>query len=286
MRERRRIVSEVQAAFRVSERRAIRFTGFGRSSIRYKTTRNPWPELRSRIQELAGQRPRWGYRRIHVMLTREGWAVNRKRVLRLYREEGLAVRRKGRRRRSQAPRPVREGIGRPNQRWSIDFVHDALSNGRRFRCLTVLDEFTRESLAIETDYSLPSSRVIAVLEQLREERGLPEIIVSDNGSEFASRAFDAWAYARGVRLVFIQPGRPVQNCFIESFNGTFRDECLNTHWFRTIAEARQTVETFRRDYNTVRPHSSLGGLSPSDAWNRSQAEDQPLTRIESGSNRT
>ncbi len=277
MRERRRIVGEVRAAWKISERRAIRFTGFARSSVRYRTIRDPLPELRARICELAAERPRWGYRRIHVLLGRDGWVVNRKRVLRLYREEGLAVRRKGRRRRSHASRPVREPIGRPNQRWSVDFVHDALSNGRRFRCLTVLDEFTRESLAIEVDYSLPSSRVICVLERLYEERGLPEVIVSDNGSEFASRAYDAWAYARGVRLLFIQPGCPVQNCFIESFNGTLRDECLNSHWFRTLAEARQTIEAFRQDYNGFRPHSSLGNLSPSEVWAKASASNQPVT---------
>jgi len=164
------------------------------------------PELRARILELAAERPRWGYHRIHLMLSREGWMVNRKRVLRLYREDGLLVRRKGKRRRSQAPRPIREPLGQPNQRWSIDFVHDALANGRRFRCLTVLDEFTRESLAIEVDYSLPSSRVIEVLERLREQRGLPQTIISDNGSEFASRAFDAWAYARSVQSSSSSPG--------------------------------------------------------------------------------
>ncbi len=201
--------------------------------------------------------------------------MNRKRVLRLYREDGLAVRRKGKKRRSQAPRLVRAPIGQPNQRWSLDFVHDALANGRRFRCLTVLDEFTRESLAIEVHYSLPASRVIEVLERLRVQRGLPQVIVSDNGTEFASRAFDAWAYARGVQLHFIQPGRPVQNCFIESFNGTFRDECLNAHWFRTITEARVTIEAFRDDYNTVRPHSSLGDLSPGQVWNRSRSTVHP-----------
>lgn len=173
MRERRRIVTEVQAAWGVSERSAARFTGFARSSLRYRTVRDPTPELRARIRELAAERPRWGYRRIHVMLGREGWAVNRKRVLRLYREEGLLVRRKGKRRRSQAPRPVRDPLGEPNQRWSIDFVHDALASGRRFRCLTVLDEFTRESLAIEVDYSLPASRVIEVLDGCGRTEGSP-----------------------------------------------------------------------------------------------------------------
>jgi len=269
-RERRRIVGGVQAAWGISQGRAVRFTGFSRSSIRYRTVRDPQPELRARLRALAAERPRWGYRRLHILLCREGWRVNRKRVLRIYREEGLAVRRKARRRRSQRNRFARERIGEPNQRWSLDFIHDSLANGRRFRCLTVIDEFTRESLAIEVDHSLPSSRVIDVLELLRERRGLPDVIVCDNGSEFTSRAFDAWAYVRGIRLHFIQPGRPVQNCFIESFNGTLREECLNVHRFRTLAEARQTIEAFRHDYNAVRPHSSLNNRAPRDVWDQAR----------------
>jgi putative transposase len=222
------------------------------------------PELRKRIKQIADERRRSGYRMIHMVLRREGWVVNRKRVLRIYREEGLLVRKRGRRRRSQAPRPIRVAPGRANERWSMDFIHDSLASGRRFRCLTILDEHTRESLAIEVDHSLPARRVIEALEQLREQRGLPEVIVVDNGSEFTSRAFDAWAYARGVRLEFIQPGKPVQNCFIESFNGTLRDECLNLHWFRSIADARHSINGYRADYNHVRPHSSLGGLAPAE----------------------
>jgi putative transposase len=262
--ERRRVVQQVQAAVGVSERRAIRFTGFPRSSMRYKSLSDPQEELRTRIKELAAQRVRWGYRQIHTLLQREGWVVNRKRVQRLYREEGLAVRRKGKKRRSQAPRPVREPLGRPNERWSMDFVSDTLSNGRRFRCLTIIDEFSRECLAIHVAHSIPAVRVIDVLERLREKRGLPEIIMTDNGSEFTSRAFDAWAYARGVRIDYIQPGKPVQNCFIESFNGTLRDECLNLHWFLSLEDAKQEIETWRVDYNQERPHSSLGRLTPAE----------------------
>jgi putative transposase len=160
--------------------------------------------------------------------------VNRKRVQRLYRADGLAVRRKGKRERSQAPRPVREVLGAPNERWSLDFVSDTLSNGRTFRCLTVVDEFSREALAVHVAHSIPAMGVIEVLKQLREERGLPGVIIPDNGSEFTSRAFDAWAYARGVKIDYIQPGKPMQNGFVESFNGTLRDECLNLHWFVTL----------------------------------------------------
>lgn len=232
--------------------------------MRYRGMREPQEELRARIKELAAERPRWGYRRIHLLLRREGWAVNRKRVERLYRAEGLAVRRRGRRRRSQVTWPVREVLGRPNVRWSLDFVSDTLSNGRTFRCLSIVDEFSRECLAIHVAHSIPALRVIDVLEQLRVERGLPEVMITDNGSEFTSRAFDAWAYARGVKIRYIQPGKPVQNCYIESFNRTFRDECLNLHWFVSLADARRTIEAWRVDYNRVRPHSSLGYLTPEE----------------------
>ena len=274
--ERRRVVEQVQAAAGVSERRAIRFTGFPRSTMRYKSLSDPQEELRKRIKELAAQRVRWGYRQIHTLLQREGWMVNRKRVQRLYREEGLAVRRKGKKRRSQAPRPVREPLGRPNERWSMDFVSDTLSNGRRFRCLNIIDEFSRECLAIHVAHSIPSVRVIEVLEQLREERGLPDVIVTDNGSEFTSRAFDAWAYSRGVRIDYIQPGKPMQNGFMESFNGTFRDECLNLHWFLSLRDARTTIETWRVDYNEVRPHSSLDRLTPAEYAGLHQQSEENL----------
>lgn len=263
--ERRRVVQEVCAAHNVSERRALRWTGFPRATVRYRSRRPEQALLRERIRAHAAERPRWGYRRIHVLLGREGWRVNRKRVYRLYRLESLSVRRKGKRRRSQAPRPIREELKQANERWCLDFVSDTLSNGRTFRCLTVLDEFTRECLAIHVGHSIPSTVVIEVLEQLRGERGLPRVLVSDNGSEFTSRAFDAWAYARGVKLSYIQPGKPVQNAFIESFNGSFRDECLNLHWFGDLPDAKQTIEHYRADYNQVRPHSALQDLTP-EAW--------------------
>lgn len=233
--------------------------------MRYQSRRPEQALLRERIRAHAADRPRWGYRRIHVLLMREGWRVNRKRVYRLYRQADLAVRRKGKRKRSQAPRLVREGLTRVNQRWCLDFMSDTLSHGRTFRCLSVLDEFTRECLAVLVAHSIPSVAVIEVLEQLREEHGLPEVLISDNGSEFTSRAFDAWAYARGVKLRYIEPGKPVQNAFIESFNGSLRDECLNLHWFGSLAQAKRLIESWRQDYNQVRPHSSLKGLTP-QAW--------------------
>ena len=274
--ERRRVVGEVQAAAGISERRAVRFTGFPRSTIRYQTVREPQEELRARIRAIASERTRWGYRFIHNRLRREGVPVNRKRVQRLYREEGLAVRRRGKKRRSQAPRPIRAPLSGPNQRWSMDFVSDTLSSGRRFRCLNIIDEFNRECLAIYASHSIPAVRVIEVLERLREERGLPEVIVTDNGSEFTSRAFDSWAYARGVKIDFIQPGKPIQNCFVESFNGTFRDDCLNMHWFLSLDDARRTIETWRKDYNEVRPHSSLGGLTPTEYRGPHQQSEREL----------
>ncbi len=201
---------------------------------------------------------------IHTLLQREGWPVNRKRVQRLYREEGLAVRRRGKKRRSQVPRLVREALGGPDERWSMDFISDSLSSGRQFRCLNVVDEHTRESVVIHVAHSIPATGVIEVLERLKIERGLPDVIVTDNGSEFTSRAFDSWAYARGVKINFIQPDKPTQNCFVESFNGTFRDDCLNLHWFQSLSDARRTIEAWRRDYNQVLPHSSLGGLTPEE----------------------
>ena len=279
-RERRRVVEKVQVAKDISQRRAIRFTGFPRSTIRYQSTCDTQDALRTRICELAAEHPRWGYRMIHTLLQRESWPVNHKRVQRLYREENLAVRRRSKKQRSQGSRVVREPLAGPNERWSMDFVSDTLSSRRQFRCLTIVDEHTRESPNIHVAHSIPALDVIAVLERLRLERGLPKVIVTDNGSEFRSRAFDSWAYARGVKLHFIQPGKPTQNAFIESFNGTFRDDCLNVHWFQSIEDARHTIETWRIVYNQIRPHSSLGRLTPQEFADRlSSGQDHILAQI-------
>ncbi len=197
-------------------------------------------------------------------MRRERFAVNHKRVYRLYREEGLSVRRRKRKRMAgvaRAPRPIPE---RANHRWSMDFVSDALASGRRIRVLTVIDDFASESLATEVDTSLPGLPVARVLDRLAVERGLPELITVDNGPEFAGRIQDAWAYAHGVGLHFIDPGKPVQNAYIESFNGRLRDECLNEHWFMSLPAARSIIETWRGDYNAVRPHSALGNRTPEE----------------------
>jgi len=188
--------------------------------------------------------------------------VNHEKVFRLYRAEGLAVRRKKRKRMAAAVRTLLPSPNQPNQRWSMDFMEDSMATGRRFRTLNVVDDFTRECLAIEVDTSLSGLRVGRVLQRLIDLRGLPELIVSDNGSEFTSKALDSWAYQRDVGLHFIRPGKPVENAYIESFNGKLRDECLNENWFTDLEDARSKIEAWRKDYNEVRPHSSLDNRTP------------------------
>ena len=261
--KRRQVVTHLTAAFHVSERRACRATGFARASQRYASRRPRRDELRERLHTLALLKPRRGYRRLHWLLAREGCAANRKLVQRLYREEGLAVRKRARKRVS-VPRAPSAPPARPDERWSMDFVRDTLGDGRAFRALTIVDDFTRESVAIEVDTSLPGERVAQVLERLAGTRGVPSGIVCDNGPEFAGRALDQWAHRRGVRLLFIQPGKPVQNAFAGSFNGRLRDECLNETWFWTLAEAQVTIEAWRIEYNTARPHSGLAARTPSE----------------------
>jgi putative transposase len=257
-------VCYLEASWTRSERRACGLVGLSRSSCRYQGSGRENEPLTERLRELAAERRRFGYRRLHVLLCREGWTVNHKRVYRIYRAEGLSVRRRCRKRvaRERCPMPQLTG---PNQRWALDFVSDALSWGRKIRMLTVVDAFTRESLAIEVDTSLSGVRVARVLDRIVGERGqAPAEIVLDNGPELTSKALDQWAYERGVRLRFIEPGKPVQNAFIESFNGRLRDECLNEHWFLSLPDARRVVEDWRIDYNQHRPHSSLGNLAPEE----------------------
>ena len=262
---RRAAVARVQNRYGLSERRACRLVGVGRATLRYRPRgRADEAALRQRLRELAAERPRFGYRRLHALLRREGVVVNHKRIQRLYREEGLAVRRRGRKRVARDGRGRAALPGRPNQQWGVDFVSDALAWGRRIRLFTVVDVFTREVLAIEVDTSLPGGRVVRVLERLAVQRGAPDEIVLDNGPELSGKAVDQWAYERGVRLRFIEPGKPVQNAFVESFHGRLRDECLDRHWFLDLADARRTVEAWRRDYNRARPHSALGYRSPEE----------------------
>ncbi len=267
----------------LSERRVCDLVGTARSSYRYPVSserRQGEAELRGRLRELAAERRRFGYRRLRVLLRREGWRVNHKRVYRLYREEGLLVRRRKRKRIGAAERRPLPLPTRTNERWSMDFVADALSDGHRFRSLNIVDDYNRRCLAAEVDTSLPGGRVVRVLEGLRELEGLPEVLVMDNGPEFAGQALDVWAYERGVQLHFIEPGKPVQNAFIESFNGKMRDECLNEHWFMSLGEARQTIEVWRRDYNEVRPHSALGNRTPREFTVRAAALRSPTAPSE------
>jgi len=215
-----------------------------------------------RLQTHAAVRARFGYRRLHILLERDGLAVNHKRVHRIYRGAGLQVRRRRRKHLTRAERVPLPVPSQARERWSMDFTTDTLADGRNFRTLNIVDDFTRECVAIEVDRSLPGLRVTRVLDRLRTIVGLPQTIVVDNGPEFAGRTLDAWAYTHGVTLRFIRPGKPIENAYVESFNGKFRDECLNEHWFVSLIDAKAVIEAWRIDYNTVRPHSSLDGRTP------------------------
>lgn len=263
--QRRAAVGFVQTRFGFSQRRACRLVGAGRSTVRYCSQRgDDDPTLRARLRELAAHRPRFGYRRLYVLLRREGVVVNHKRVERLYRAEGLAVR--GRRRKAR----VRIPRGRPpaphgaNEQWALDFLEDALASGRKMRLLSIIDVFTREALALEVDTSLPGRAVVRVLDRLGTERPLPPQLVLDNGPELISRVLEEWAHEHAVTLHFIDPGKPIQNAYCESFHGRLRDECLNEHWCLGLADTRRIVEAWRQDYNRDRPHSALGYQSPAE----------------------
>ena len=246
-----------------SLRRACRLLGLSTATWRYQRRPNALNGIvLARLQATAAVRPRFGYRRLQILLRREGLVVNHKRVYRLYRDARLQVRRRQRKRLTRADRVPLPAPSQRRDRWSIDFMADTLADGRPFRVLNVVDDFTRECLAIEVDRSLPGARVVRVLERLQAQHGLPRRIVLDNGPEFAGRTLDAWAYARGVDLCFIRPGKPIENAYVESFNGKFRDECLNEHWFVSLVDAKALIEAWRLDYNLVRPHSALGGQTP------------------------
>jgi putative transposase len=211
---------------------------------------------------LAGERKRFGSPRLHILLKREGLVINHKRTERIYREEGLSLRHKRRRKGAAGIRVMMPTPQKPNERWSMDFVTDSIVTGRRFRALAIIDNYSRECPAIEVDTSLGGARVVSVLERLSEIRGLPEVITTDNGPEFTGRHLDEWAARKGIKLNFIRPGKPIENTFAESFNGRLRDECLNTNWFMDLRHARQVIEDWRKDYNEVRPHSSLDNRTP------------------------
>jgi len=257
-------VDYAQVAYQVSERRACHALGLARSSHRYQSTADRQEVLRIRLRDLAHSRVSYGYRRLHILLQREGWAINVQRVYRLYTEEGLTMRRRRPKRRFVSSKQ-RAGRSEPcvtNERWSMDFMSDQLASGHRIRVLTIVDIFSRESLALHVGQSIKGYDVVTVLGRLLKSRGRPKTIQVDNGSEFTSKAMDQWAYFNQVELDFSRPGRPTDNAFIESFNGKLRAECLNQNWFLSLADARDKIEAWRQDYNHVRPHSSLDNLTP------------------------
>lgn len=247
----------------LSERRACSLADLDRSTYQYEKQAGGDEPLRARLRELAGERRRFGYRRLGILLAREGLEANHKKLYRIYAEEKLAVRRrKGRKRALGTRRPMTLPT-RPNERWSLDFVSDALTNGRRFRVLCVVDDYTREALAVMPEFSISGVRMVRELDRIVALRGRPRTIVSDNGTEMTSHAVFRWAQDSHIEWHYIAPGKPTQNAFVESFNGRLRDECLNEHLFDRLADARRVIGAWHQDYNLSRPHTSLGGLTPS-----------------------
>lgn len=255
---------DVRAAYKLTMRRACRLIQIPRPTAYYRSRKKTWDELRIRLRDLASVRVRYGYRRLHVLLRREGWKINHKLVWRIYREEGLSIRMKGKKKKVSRLRVVLPEAKAPNERWSMDFVSDGLYTGRRFRVFALVDHFSRESPGIVADVSIPGRKVVEVLDRLVNQGQKPKIITVDNGPEFSGRALDEWAHRNGVKLDFIRPGKPVENAYIESFNGKLREECLNLHWFHTIEEAKEKIEACRVDYNEHRPHSALNDQTPSE----------------------
>lgn len=269
------VATFLEERFRFSERHACGLVKISRSVKRYQKQMDD-PEVIRRIVELAARRCRWGYRQLHRLATREGLKMNQKKFRRIYREQKLSIRLRKKSKLRTQPRVPMAKPSHANDQWSMDFVSDQLGpNGRRFRTLTVIDQYTRECVALYADFSIPGQRVARVLS---ETGRLPRSIVIDNGSEFTGRAMDAWAYENGIKLDFINPGKPNENAFIESFNGRFRDECLNGNWFVSLEDARRTIEEWRVDYNENRPHSSLGGLTPKEFADKTTREDSQSAR--------
>jgi putative transposase len=248
----------------VSQRRACEALEVDRSSVWYRSTRPADQELREAMKAAASERRRFGYRRIHVMLQRQGIAMNLKKLRRLYGEEKPQIRKRGGRKRALGTRRPMLVPDRPNQRWSLDFVSDAFTDGRRLRVLTVVDDHRRECLALMADTSLSGGRVVRELDAIIARRGRPLTVVSDNGTEFTSMAILRWSQDRQIDWHYIAPGKPMQNGFVESFNGSFRDECLNETLFSSLPEARDAISAWKEDYNSHRPHSSLGNLTPNE----------------------
>jgi len=260
--EAKRACSKAIQEYGISQRRACKLTGVNRATARYTPDKNTDDALQRSIKEIALEKRRFGYRRIHMILKRRGEKVNHKKVFRIYQELGLKVLKRGGRKRALGVRKTREKADRINQRWALDFVSDSLVTGRKIRMLTVIDEYSRKCLGIILDTSISGLRVARELDTLIESNGRPERILSDNGTEFTSNAIVKWSMEKGVNWEYIEPGKPYQNGGIESFNGKLRDECLNENLFIEVKQAQRVTEGWRLEYNKIRPHSSLGGKTP------------------------
>lgn len=270
-------MATVQIDWGMSERRACAALQVHRSMCQYKSRRPDQVALKTRIKEICETRVRYGYRRVHVQLQREGWEINHKRVHRLYRELSLQLRNKKPKRRVKAKlREDREDASAANQVWAMDFVHDQLATGRKLRVLTVVDTWSRYAPIVDPRFSYRGEDVVRTLDEACSEVGFPKTIRVDQGTEFVSRDLDLWAYQRGVTLDFSRPGKPTDNAFIEAFNGKFRQECLNAHWFMSLADAREKMETWRRFYNEDRPHSAIGYNVPAALRDHTGVADPPL----------
>ena len=258
-------MDDLRARYGASPSRACAVMMISRSVYRYRSRRRDQTPLLTRIKEIAAIRVRYGYQRIHVLLRREGWQVNHKRVYRLYRQEGLSLfQRRPRRHRSARQRQALPAASRVNECWSMDFVSDQLYDGRKLRALTLIDAYSRECLAIWVDQGIRGEVVVRVIGEVARERGAPSRVQVDNGPEFVSKVLDRWAYEQRVELAFSRPGKPTDNAYIEAFNGRLRQECLNQHWFLSLADARAKIEAWRKAYNETRPHGSLGWGTPSE----------------------
>jgi putative transposase len=271
----------MQEVTEISERRACQLVGLSRTVLHYESKAcSENEQLQSRLVELAGERRRFGYRRLHALIRREGVQANHKRIYRLYRAAGLAVRRRRKRHGVAIERNALTVPSRPNEVWSMDFVSDALASGRRIKVLTIVDDFSKEVVDLAVDFGISGQYVTRVLDQAARFRGYPKAIRTDQGPEFTGKALDQWGYKNGVQLKLIQAGKPTQNAFIESFNGRFRDECLNDHWFTSLLEARILIASWRRDYNQHRPHSALEYQTPAEfaARYREKLSDQPTEK--------
>jgi putative transposase len=269
------------ARFGLSQRRVCRVVALDRNTLRYQSRRSDDQGLRARMREIAETKRRYGCPRIYVRLRREGWRVNHKKVERIYREEGLLLRRRARKKATAVPRVALPTPTQPGLCYAMDFVHDRLATGRRFKCFTMTDPYSKEVPVIEVDGSIGGERVCRILDRVFVRRPMPEVLMLDNGPEFAGNALDAWADQHRVTLHFIQPGKPVQNAFIESFNGKFRDECLNEHWFLTLQEAQVVIEAWRREYNEERTHSTIGDVTPMEFIKHHQDRAQAAQELTS-----